>query len=805
VAKGILDWVFDFLVKPIANEIKAIVAEPSKAIELVSPITKIHDALRALAPMIIKVDEQTAPASVDSPEAAEKIASELRGGLNTEMERIADVLMTIESGSLGLVDISPEYAVNLPSPIFLRTIATAMKESRFRSGFIPYYERYWLSQYRPMLPEPYRLALAASKNIPMPMDYYQAMAENGLTAEWADVWRDQNYEYPSFGQIAELYWRGIIDDAMFTALMERSGQHPALIDTLKELTKLIPPSSDLITMVVREAFLPEMVVPAPDIFAEYMVKKGFSKEWSDRYWTAHFVPIPLGQAYDNLRRGYWTKEQFMFALHIADIHPMWREDIYKVAWNPLTIRELGYAYDVGAVTRDDIVKYRRWGGLSLEDAEKAADSLIAYRTEAEREAVRREHLHLFALGKEDELTFLSHLTRLGTASPAIPLWVERGKLEAERKATEPAQPEQRIISSSEALYAFRNGIKDEAWTRLCLLELNWTQERIDLAIQRIKFELAQEEAEAEVDVAKKLSISLIRDYLKHGFISETQVPLFLHDLGYGYDDSIAMAAIMAEEVYEELKPKPITEADAENLYDMRLLGLSDHDAVVKFRTIAGPEGVDSPTLALFNFYRDRKYSEGDSARLTLMTGVRFAFPDLKAMYSKGWIGVDTLINELVRLGLPQKRASELAMTVVKSKQPARTVTEKDLTKAEIIKGWKVGIVTTNEAIGLLVGLGYDQFEAEYVLAINAITAKSDPEGYWEMRAVVEASKKARGLPSIEIPADAIRLEAGIKATKQQLEKLKAEKAPEEAIGEVAVRLAGLETELRQLVISKKLQ
>lgn len=653
-------------------------------------------------------------------------------------------------------------------------------------------------------PEPYRLALSASKGIINDDSYKNAMAIFGLNGFWADMYRDQNYVYPSPDVAKEMLLRGIIDDESWLLALERSGLDPLYFGAYEELLKTIPPSADLITMVVREAFLPEMVIKAPDVFSKYMAMRGYTGEWSDRYWTAHFLPIPLAQAYDNLRRGYWTKEQFEFALRIADVHPRWYEDIYNVAFNPPSIREMGYGYDVGVYTLEDIKMYRRWGGLSEVDAEKSAVSMVAYRTEAERNAVRTEYMYAYGRGELSREDLELMLTGIGTAPEAVPLWLERAELYKERVTKESAMPEQRMVSSSEALYAFKNGLRDEDWTRGVLADLLWTYDRIELAVNRVKFELVEAEEKVKPVVFKEPSLSLIRDYYRYGYISADEIPVFLGDLNYSEDDSAAMAEIMVTEVAKELAPKRLTESDAEALYDMRLLGLKDNDAIVKVQSIILAEGVDSPTLALLNYYKVQKYSDGDACRLVLQTGIRFAFPDLKAMYSKGWIADDVLVSELIRLGLPKARAAELAMTVVKAEAPARTATEKDFTKSEIIKGWKVGIISTEQAIDLLEGIGYDANEAEYILAINAVVAKADPEGYWEMRMVVEAQKKARGLPSVTIPVEVLGLEKSIREMKALLEKLQRLKASEEEIGKAASDLAGLESDMRRLLVEKKL-
>jgi len=203
-------------------------------------------------------------------------------------------------------------------------------------------------------------------------------------------------------------------------------------ELLKKWLPSMPPAPDIVRMVVREAFDPKVVIEAPQIFAENMELAGFSKDWSDRYWTAHFEPIALRQAYENLWRGYWDKEKFLYALHIADIHPMWREDIYAVAFMPPSARELGYGYDTGVYTLEDIVKYRRWSGLSPEDAAKAGAAMVAYRTEAEREALRREALADYVAGLDDEAELRAKLGAIGGRPEIIDLWVARAKYREER-------------------------------------------------------------------------------------------------------------------------------------------------------------------------------------------------------------------------------------------------------------------------------------------------------------------------------------------------------------------------------------
>lgn len=308
-------------------------------------------------------------------------------------------------------------------------------------------------------------------------------------------------------------------------------------------TPIIPPAPDLITMVVREAFVEAMVIPAPGVFAEHMAYHGFAKEWADRYWTMHFVPIALRQAYDNLWRGRWEKDDFMRALHIADIHPMWREDIYAVAFRAPSVREMGYGYDVGEYSVEDIVKYRRWGGLSPEDAEKAGRSMVAYRTEAEREALRREAMADFVAGLDGEAQLRANLAAIGGRLEIVDLWVARAQFRARRDLTLDLV---KVVTTD-----FVKGWSTEDEFRSDLIELGVVLERREVLIRQAKARRLKYRREETVEKKKLLSISKIEKARELGLIGDEVFVRRAMDAGYTEDDARLMLAI-------EITPRPVT-------------------------------------------------------------------------------------------------------------------------------------------------------------------------------------------------------------------------------------------------------
>jgi len=342
----------------------------------------------------------------------------------------------------------------------------------------------------------------------------------------------------------------------------------------KMFTPEIPGSGDLVRMVVREAFDPKMVIEAPPEFIAAMAFQGFSKTWCDRYWTAHFEPIPLLQAYANLWRGDWTKEEFMYALHIADVHPMWREPIFNVAFRPPGARELGYGYDTNLYDRDDIVKYRRWGGLSLEDAEKAADAMIAYRLEAERNALRTEAMADYVAGLDDEAQLRANLTAIGGRPEMVELWVERARYRRDRDLVLD------LMKTSVDLYV-KGHINDQGLDQ-DLRALGIEADRRAVVIRDAKARRSKAVVAQTAEKKKLLSVEKVEKARELGLLGDGEFVTRAVEIGYTEGDARLLLAI-------ELTPKPVTaeeisrrqrtitskKARAERRYETSLARLQD--------------------------------------------------------------------------------------------------------------------------------------------------------------------------------------------------------------------------------------
>jgi len=632
-------------------------------------------------------------------------------------------------------------------------------------------------------PEPYRLAEMHTKGLLSHDDYFKTMGYFGIEYDYAQAWAGAQLQMPNFDQCLALLRRGVIteDDVRLYMNYQQYGDYQT--NQMLTLKEVIPPIQDLIRFAIREAYGehdPEKQYPA---MVEIAGKMGLTPEAAEWYWYAHWERIPINLMFANYHRGLWDKTKLERMLKIVDIHPDDRQDIMNVAFVPPSIRELGYGYDVGAYTLEDIKRYRRFGGLSPEDAEKAGKAMVAYRTEAERNAVRMEYLYAFSRGEIDEEGLDKRLFEIGTAPEAVPLWMERARLYANRVLKPTVDMEGKLVSSSEALTAFKLGLRDADWTKNALKDLNWIDDRITVAMERAEREKAESEEQASEVKYRKLTLAQLQKMYQLQIINKEQMVTEITLIGYNPDDAELLTEIYTRDVAEAIKPKVFSSAVAANMYD---LCIYDEDDL------------------LYNF-TEQGWSDDQAALLVMYTLIYQRYPLLRTMYSKGAISGEDMVKELMKLEMPEFNARQLVAKTYEEYQVDRVSHEKDLTKAEIIKGAKNNVLLASQAAELLVGIGYDENEAYYILAINKVVEAGDPEGYWDMRRVTESYKKAKGQPYVVIPDEIFALEKLLKDTKAERDKIMQTTKDENDIAGLTLKIGSIEGQMKQLIIAKGLK
>lgn len=166
---------------------------------------------------------------------------------------------------------------------------------------------------------------------------------------------------------------------------------------------------------------------------------------------------------------------------------------------------------------------------------------------------------------------------------------------------------------------------------------------------------------------------------------------------------------------------------------------------------------------LRELYHNMGYHGKDLEDYVLWTKIYVLSKDLRARYSKGYLTKEGVSTELTEAGMDAARVTEWTEAIVKATGDERIKKEKDLTKAEICKGVKKGVITRDVGRGYLERLGYDEWEARFILNINVEHLTGSPGTNWEFEELVNEYQNALGARHKEVSKVLIELEKEYRA------------------------------------------
>jgi len=154
---------------------------------------------------------------------------------------------------------------------------------------------------------------------------------------------------------------------------------------------------------------------------------------------------------------------------------------------------------------------------------------------------------------------------------------------------------------------------------------------------------------------------------------------------------------------------------------------------------------------LRELYHNMGYHGKDLEDYVLWTKIYVLSGDLKDRYRKGYITKEDVTTELKAAGMDPSRADEWTETIAKASGDERITKERDLTKAEIYKGVKKGVINREQGMSWLQRLGYDAAEAKFILDINVEHISGSPETYWEFESLISEFEGAMGKKRKDVP------------------------------------------------------
>ena len=305
--------------------------------------------------------------------------------------------------------------------------------------------------------------------------------------------------------------------------LTRIGIHPDYLEMHRELALVIPPVQDIITMAVREVFTPEIAArfgqyddfPAP--LEEWGLKKGLSKEWSERYWAAHWALPSAAQGFEMLHRGVIDRDDLDRLLRAQDVMPFWRDKLTQIAYRPLTRVDVRRMYREGVLDEAGVYEAYLDHGYADDNAKRMTEFTIRQTLSAQAKFTSTDVVAAFAkrmIGRGEASALLDDL---GIPSANISYIISRAEYKRLWDLTESR------IAGIKNLY--KKGVYDENTARAKLLQLNLPSDEVEVLFEQWWYEKTGE-------LAPTWTKAETLRFAKAGTISKARAQQELQSMGY---------------------------------------------------------------------------------------------------------------------------------------------------------------------------------------------------------------------------------------------------------------------------------
>lgn len=373
--------------------------------------------------------------------------------------------------------------------------------------------------------------------IPNPMLLTQGNLQQGKSEETiiadiirGDIHPDRAQQYldailtkPATEDIIRYTLRTDPDLRTLDERLTKIGIHPDYLDLHRELSFVIPPVADIITMAVREVFTPAIASrfgqyeDFPPELEYWGLKKGLSKDWTERYWAAHWALPSSTQGFEMLHRGVIDRDDLSRLLRAQDVMPFWRDKLTQIAFRPLTRVDVRRMYREGVLDEAGVYEAYLDHGYAEDNAKRMTEFTVRQTLSSQAKFTSTDVVAAFTKRMINKSDARSLLSDLGIPSANVSYIISRAEYKRLWDLTESR------IAGIKNLY--KKGVYNEDKARAKLLQLNLPSDEVEVLFEQWWYEKTGE-------LAPTWTKAETLRFAKAGTISKTRARTELESMGY---------------------------------------------------------------------------------------------------------------------------------------------------------------------------------------------------------------------------------------------------------------------------------
>ena len=518
---------------------------------------------------------------------------------------------------------------------------------------------------------PEQLAHLRLLKVISPEEFKDRMKTLGFDEEKAEQFFKLYERYFTAEQYLAMKWRGIISEDEYYDALEKLGFDKDKAAKFEELHKYIPSVDDIIRFSVREVFSEQTVKKYGydeefDAIWQQMEKWanyiGLEKDVARLYWRAHWeVPSPT-QAYEMLHR----------------LHP----DVLKVRGE--AYREMGLDPEKLETTLDDVRTI-----LKIHDyIPYWRDRLVAI---SYSPLTRVDLRRLYQLGIiQDDEEMIARLMEYGYTRKDAELLLEFFK--------KTKHEEKFSIALGHLERAYKEGMITESEFKEYLAQAGYSDDEIEFLVQYVNYEKEMEK--------KEWKVKAIYERARKGIITIEQAESEFRSIPLPEEEVKYLIAKLTE--HKKSEQRPLSKYEIKESY---LNNLINYDQAYSYLIQIGYS--DENAKLLLDLWMTEKLEK--KKHLTKS--------DIRKMFERGLLTESEAKNELLAIGYAERDADmllELWKSEIKKREEKEALEEEKrrmLSKSDIRKMFKLGIISESEALAKLIELGYSSEDAQQLIEL----------------------------------------------------------------------------------------
>ena len=506
-----------------------------------------------------------------------------------------------------------------------------------------------------------------------PQDVESKFYRTGLDDADIDLIRKLQMARPDIATLVRWQARGFITPDQYFVLASEIGWAPERASQFTDEYYGPPPIGDLIRMVVRDTFEPDVVEQGQlsDGFETFPVEvaeqQGLTPFWSEKYWQAHWELPSLQQGFEMLHRGEINRDALLALFKAADLAPGYWEPMEAISYRPFTRVDVRRMNAFGILGPDEVKRSYLDIGYNEEKAQALTDFTLAYNDQTkkvektrERDLSKSDIIGMYNDGVIDAVATRDYLIKLGYSDAEAEVLIDREDIQEmrrERKAD---------ISNIIDQAKIKSLTFEEAQDRLAALDLTRTETNKALAdLARVSQTRTRTPSKSDLD-----------DWLALGLITSGDYAEELRTLGFAdrYVDLYVEATTAEEEsdlLAQEEKaarrrePRAVSKGNLDSLFQAEIIDLAGYTeglTTLGYRERDISNLLEQQTLKLEERQRDEleRLERGEDAALVERLPSRSL---LGKLYLKGLITIEAYQDGLTLLGFSPENVELLSKLI----------------------------------------------------------------------------------------------------------------------------------------------